>query len=249
MTLIFVLFLGLAVGSFLNVCIFRIPESLSIVSPPSRCPKCLKEIRFYDNIPVFSYLILRGKCRFCNEPISFRYPMIEIMTAMFAVCVVLKYGVSIQALVYFLFIATLIVITFIDMDHQIIPDVLSIPGIFIFFAAAVLIDKNVFVDSLIGILSGGGILLIIAWLYKAVAKREGMGGGDIKLISMIGALLGWKGVLVTVFISSVVGTLTGLVVMLYTRADMKLAIPFGPFLAIGAICFLFFGDTILAWYL
>jgi leader peptidase (prepilin peptidase)/N-methyltransferase len=170
------------------------------------------------------------------------------MTGMFAVGVVIKFGFGFQSLVYFLFIATLIVITFIDLDYQIIPDIISIPGIFIFFGGALVIGTIGVGESILGIILGGGLLLAIAWIYKIIAKREGMGGGDVKLLAMIGALIGWKGVLVTVFISSVVGTLAGFLVMLHTRKNIKLAIPYGPFLAIGAICYLFFGDIIINWY-
>lgn len=239
---------GLCIGSFLNVCIFRLPISKSVVRPRSMCPKCGYMIRSYDNIPVLSYLMLGGKCRQCREAISFRYPMVEIISGLFAVAAVYKFGLTPEAIVYYVFIACLLVITFIDIDHRIIPDMITLPGIPIFFLASFALPDMTYIDSLLGLLSGGGSLYLVAWTYQALAKKEGMGGGDIKLLAMMGVLIGWKGVLFTIFVSSLVGTLIGLAVMLYTRANMKLAVPFGPFLAVGAVSYIFFGNEIIAWY-
>jgi len=239
---------GLCIGSFLNVCIHRIPASQSIVFPGSACPRCAAPIRFYDNIPVLSYLWLLGKCRQCKSPISVRYPLVELLTGLFALAVYAKFGLSLAALVYFVFIAVLILITFIDLDHRIIPDVLSLPGIAVFFLAGLALPNIHWLDSLLGILVGGGSLYLVALVYYLLTRKEGMGGGDIKLLAMIGALVGWKGVLFTIFVSSAVGTVAGLGVMLFTRQNLKLAIPFGPFLAIGAATYLFFGSRVLSWY-
>ncbi len=240
---------GTCIGSFLNVCIYRLPASKSIVHPRSMCPECKNMIRSYDNIPILSYLLLKGKCRYCDAVISFRYPLIEIITGAFSLCVFLKFGLTLEGLIYFAFIASLIVITFIDLDHRIIPDVISLPGIPIFFAASFALPSVTYIDSLIGILTGGGSLFLVAWIYNLITKKEGMGGGDIKLLAMIGALVGWKGVLFTIFVSSAVGTLSGIAVMLQTKKNMKLAIPFGPFLAIGAVLYIFYGSRLIYWYL
>jgi leader peptidase (prepilin peptidase)/N-methyltransferase len=247
--IIIVFVFGLCVGSFLNVCIYRIPESKSIVYPGSMCPRCGVGIRFYDNIPLLSYLVLKGRCRNCRTPISIRYPLIEMLSASLAAAVLLKYGLTLEAAITYGFVAVLIVITFIDIDHRIIPDVISIPGIAAFFLAALLLPSVTWLDSLIGIVAGGGSLFLVAWLYHLITRKEGMGGGDIKLLAMIGAMIGWKGVLFTIFVSSATGTVVGLVVMLVKRQNMKLAVPFGPFLAFGAVAYLFYGPQVIEWYL
>ena len=239
---------GLCIGSFLNVCIYRIPESKSIVHPGSTCPSCGTPIRVYDNIPVLSYVALRGKCRHCKASISFRYPVVELLSGLFAVGTVLKYGITFEAAVYYAFIAALLAITFIDIDHQIIPDVITLPGIPVFFAASFVLPNITLVESVIGILIGGGSLFLVAWLYHLVTKKEGMGGGDIKLLSMMGAVIGWKGVLFTIFVASAIGTICGILIILKARKTMKLAVPFGPFLAIGGIAYIFFGPQFISWY-
>jgi len=183
---IFAFIFGAAVGSFLNVCIFRLPERQSIIKPGSHCPNCLKPLRFYDNIPFISFLLLRGKCRDCGEKISWRYPGVEFLTAVLAAMLFLKFGLTVKFFVFFLFISVLIVITFIDLDHQIIPDILTLPGIPLFFLAAVFLVKVPWLDALLGLIIGGGTLLVIALAYEFISKREGMGGGDIKLLAMIG---------------------------------------------------------------
>jgi leader peptidase (prepilin peptidase) / N-methyltransferase len=240
---------GLITGSFLNVCIFRLPESKSIVRPRSMCPGCNSFIKYYDNIPVLSYILLGGKCRHCNMPISLRYPVVELLSGLTALAVFMKFGLSSEGLVYFTFISALIVITFIDIDHRIIPDVISLPGIPAgFLAASFLMPSMSWKASLIGILAGGGSLLAVAWIYSLITKKEGMGGGDIKLLAMIGAFIGLKGVLFTIFAASAIGTIAGIAVMLKSGKGMKLAVPFGPFLSVGAILYIFFGPDIISWY-
>ncbi len=246
--LLLIFIFGLCIGSFLNVCIYRIPESKSIVSPGSMCPGCGNPIKFYDNIPVLSYMVLRAKCRNCNAHISLRYPLVEILTGFFALSVFIKFGANIEAPVYFIFIATLLVIAFIDIDHRIIPDLISLPGIVIFFIASLTISTISIKDSLIGIVAGGGILFLIAECYWRITGKEGMGGGDVKLLAMIGALIGWQGVLFTIFASSLIGTIIGTIVMLIQGKNLKLAIPFGPFLSIGAVVYVFFGNEFINWY-
>jgi leader peptidase (prepilin peptidase)/N-methyltransferase len=240
---------GLCIGSFLNVCIYRLPSSMSIVNPSrSICPQCKSAISFYDNIPVFSYLWLKGRCRHCQAPISLRYPLVELMTGIIAVDVFFMFGPTIAGSIYFIFISSLLVITFIDIDHKIIPDVISLPGIPIGLAASFVLPAMTFKTALLGILAGGGSLWIVAWTYSLITRKEGMGGGDIKLLAMIGAFIGWKGVVFTIFAASVAGTVLGMIVMLVKGKDLKYAIPFGPFLSIGAMSYLFFGEKVLSWY-
>lgn len=250
MTVNIIIFIfGLCIGSFMNVCIYRIPLSKSIVTPRSMCPGCNRLISAYDNIPVISYIILMGKCRNCGIPISFRYPVVEIISGLTALAVFMRFGISVEGLVYFAFISALIVITFIDIDHGIIPDTISLPGIPIgFLLASFVLPSMNYKLSLAGLLAGGGSLLAVAWVYNLITKKEGMGGGDIKLLAMIGAFIGWKGVLFTIFVASASGTLVGIAVMLKTQKGMKLAVPFGPFLSIGAISYIFFGTALITWY-
>jgi len=240
---------GICIGSFLNVCIFRLPEGRSIVHPASACMACARPIRWYDNIPVLSYILLRGRCRRCGSRFSVRYPLVELMTGLLAAALCRRFGCSFEAGVYFVFAAALTVVTFIDIDHRIIPDIITLPGIPLGLAAAFGPTQLGWPDALFGILCGGGSLLAVAWLYRLMTGKEGMGGGDIKLLAMIGAFVGWKGVLLTIFTASAVGTFTGLLLMVRLKKNMKLAIPFGPFLAIGAMLHLFFGEAIIAWYL
>ena len=245
---IYAFIIGICVGSFLNVCIYRLPAGLSIVRPRSKCPECGNLIAFYDNIPLLSYLWLKGRCRHCRIRIGLRYPTVELLGGLFALASYLKFGLSVDAIIYFAFIACMLVVTFIDLDHRIIPDVITLPGIPIFFAASFALPSIDFKAALLGILAGGGSLFLVAWIYSLITKKEGMGGGDIKLLAMMGGLVGWQGVAFTIFVSSLVGTLSGFVVMLHSRKDMKLAIPFGPFLAIGAITYIFFGTHLINWY-
>ncbi|PID40072.1 MAG: prepilin peptidase [Proteobacteria bacterium] len=239
---------GACIGSFLNVCIYRIPASVSIVHPGSSCPRCRTMLAFYDNIPIISYLLLLGKCRTCKAPISIRYPLVEMTTGLFAMACTMVFGLSVHALAAFAFIATLLVVSFIDLDHRIIPDVISLPGIPIFFLAALAVPTITWQASALGIVAGGGSLYAVAWGYQSITGREGMGGGDIKLLAMIGAMIGWQGILFTLFAASAIGTMVGLLLMIRSGKGMQLAIPFGPFLATGAIIYLFFGKALIAWY-
>jgi leader peptidase (prepilin peptidase)/N-methyltransferase len=241
---IFFFALGAAVGSFLNVLIHRLPEEQSIVFPASHCPVCGHAIRFYDNIPLVSYLLLKGRCRDCGESISARYPLVEGLTAFVSLLIFWKYGPSAQYLCVFAFVCALITITFIDLDHQIIPDVISLPGIPVFFLAAVFVMNLRFLDAFLGILIGGGVLFCVAFFYELITKREGMGGGDIKLLAMIGAFLGWQSLLFVLLVSSFAGALVGVAVMIVKGRDMKYAVPFGPFLSMGAVAYLFFGPDL-----
>jgi leader peptidase (prepilin peptidase)/N-methyltransferase len=311
---------GAVVGSFLNVCICRLPKEESVVFPPSHCPQCDYRIRWYDNIPIASYLVLRGKCRSCGTRISLQYPLVELLNGLLTVFLFLRFGTTPTFLVLFVFCAALVVITFIDLEHQIIPDVISVPGILVGYLASLFVPvytREVFLtgvtsglgsllillsgyrwlshreddagmlkqlvllilfavpaglavwhyspvrhyhswtdplagswtDSLLGILVGGGSLLLVACAYEAITKKEGMGGGDIKLLAMMGAFLGWRAIPFIIFASSLVGSVIGITVMLLQKKDAKLALPFGPFLAFGAVLYIFYGRQIIQWYL
>ena len=246
--IVFSFIIGACIGSFLNVCIYRIPAALSIVHPGSSCPRCKTMIPFYDNIPILSYLLLMGKCRSCGASIAIRYPFVELLGGLFALACTLSFGPTIHGLVVFVFIATLTVVTFIDLDHRIIPDSISLPGIPLFFLAALAVPTVTWRASAIGIVAGGGSLFAVAWVYQLITGREGMGGGDIKLLAMIGAMIGWQGILFTLFAASAIGTIVGLLAMIRSGKGMKLAIPFGPFLAMGAIIYVFFGEALILWY-
>ncbi|MEN8243716.1 MAG: A24 family peptidase [Thermodesulfobacteriota bacterium] len=239
---------GICIGSFLNVCIFRLPAGKSIVHPPSSCPGCGTAIKFYDNIPLLSYIILRGRCRHCHSHIAFRYTLVELFGGLMAMCVYVKFGPGIEGIIYYGFIAALLVVTFIDIDHRIIPDVISLPGVVLGFAASFIMPSLNWTDSLLGLLVGGGSLYAVAWGYELITGKEGMGGGDIKLLAMIGAFIGWQGVLLTIFLGSAIGTLVGMIAMLKERQNMKMRIPFGPFLALGAVISIFFGNELILWY-
>ena len=240
---------GAIVGSFLNVCIYRIPKGESIIFPGSHCPHCHRLIPFYDNIPLVSYLLLRAKCRYCHGPISLQYPLVEGVTALCSFLLLTRFGISWSYLFYFSFIASLIVITVIDLYHQIIPDVISLPGIGVGLIASFILPQPTFLNSLIGVLLGGGSLFLVATFYHWLFKREGMGGGDVKLLAMIGAFLGWKAVILTILLGSLVGSVIGVIVMVIKGKDFKYAIPFGPFLSLGAALSLFYGENLIRWYL
>ena len=247
------LLFGASVGSFLNVVIHRLPIGESLISPPSRCPGCRKGIAWHDNLPVVGWLVLRGRCRTCNAPISPRYPIVEGVTALVALALVTAHGPGLEFAGAFYFACTLIALTYIDLDHQILPDRLTLPGIAIGLVIAAAAPPGTWPTPLptafVGALVGGGILWLVAWTYHLVTGREGMGGGDVKLLAMIGAFLGWKGVLLTLLLSSFIGSVIGVGLMLRHRADGRLAIPFGPFLALGAMVTLFWGDRIVRWYM
>ncbi len=247
--LIFSFIFGTCIGSFLNVCIYRIPRNKSIVFPGSFCPLCGQNIPFYLNIPVLSYILIRGRCSNCKAGISIKYPLVEIITGLAAVFSVVKFNLSLEAGFWFVFISVLIVISFIDFDLQIIPDIISIPGIFVFSLSIFLVPGMTLKNAVLGVLAGGGSLYIVALTYYLIRKEEGMGGGDIKLLAMMGAATGWKGILFIIFTASLLGTIAGLFIMIMTRFnDTKLRIPFGPFLSAGAVLYVFYGTYLINWY-
>jgi leader peptidase (prepilin peptidase)/N-methyltransferase len=236
--------LGLCVGSFLNVVIARVPEGRSIVGPASACPHCTTPIAWYDNIPLLSFVLLRARCRKCGAPISWRYPTVELVTGLLFVLALAERGLTIDLIPALLLVSGLVAITGIDLDHQLIPDAISLPGIVVGLVVSTVTGRPGWLDSLIGVLVGGGIFLLII-----VASRGGMGGGDMKLGAMLGAFLGWKLVLVAILIAILAGGAFAIVVLLLRRKGRKDAVPFGPFLALGGLVSLFWGKEVLAWYL
>ncbi|MFP6664873.1 MAG: A24 family peptidase [Deltaproteobacteria bacterium] len=248
-----VVLLGAMLGSFLNVVIYRVPCGESIVHPRSHCPGCGHILAAWENIPVLSWVLLRARCRGCGNAISPRYPIVEILCGLLAWALYRRFGPTPEFLGFAIFSYLLVALTYIDLDHQLLPDRLTLPGLGVGLLAAPLIHRAqplpAFGDAALGALVGGGILYLVAWSYEKATGREGMGGGDIKFLAMIGAFLGWQGVLLTLFLGSIVGSVIGVATMVARREDTKLALPFGPFLAIGALVTLFQGDAILAWYL
>ncbi len=239
---------GLALGSFLNVCIYRIPLKESVISPPSKCPQCGKRIKFYDNIPLLSFILLSGKCRYCNNPISWRYPIIETITGLLSIALFIRYGLSFQYFILLFFAMALVTISFIDLDHQIIPNIISLPGILAGLVVSIVFEHVLWLDSFIGIIVGGGALYLIGWGYEFITGKEGIGGGDVKLLAMIGAWLGWRPLALIVLMSSLVGIIIGSVFLLMSGKGLRSRIPFGPFLSIGSLLYLFFGRELTSWY-
>ena len=241
--------LGAIFGSFGNVVIYRLPKDLSVVLPRSHCYSCKTPIKWYDNIPILSWFILRGKCRHCGAKFSFRYPLVELITAVLF-CLSYHYaGLTWSLLEYLLFIFGLVVCTFIDLDHMILPDEFTLSGIVIGLVGAALNPQREFLDALYGVLMGGGFLWGLAYVYYLLTKQEGMGGGDIKLLAWIGALLGWKAIPFVIMTSAIIGSVVGLIAARKQKAGLKTVIPFGPYLALAAVIYLFGGQTIAYWYL
>jgi len=238
---------GLVVGSFLNVCIHRIPRDESIVWPGSRCPACGAPIRWFDNIPVLSYFVLAGRCRRCRARIAVKYPLVELATMGLFLAHYWMLGAQPLLVVRLLFSAALIVLFVIDLEHQILPNRITLPGIAVGFVASLGLWPG-WRDSLLGILLGGGILWAIAEAYFRVRREEGLGMGDVKMLAMIGAFLGWQQVLVTLVLSSAAGALVGVALMAAGRGTMKYALPFGTFLALGAVASSLVGSDLVAWY-
>lgn len=237
--------LGAIVGSFLNVVILRLPDDKqSIVFPASHCPACHNSLAWYENIPLLSFLFLRGKCSSCHHKISFQYPVVELLMATLSVALYYRFGLSFTTFGFFIFCAALLVIIWIDLHHQIIPDAISLPGIAIGFLFSFINDFVSWQESLIGLIIGGGVLYLISLLYFLLRKQEGMGGGDIKLLAMLGAFLGFKSLPFIVFASSISGAIIGLAAILIQKKEKSTRIPFGPFLSLAALTYLFFRDTI-----
>ncbi len=244
---LFYLGFGAIVGSFLGTVIVRIPKEESVATPRSHCRHCGKTLLWYDLIPILSYLFLLGRCRFCKKSISIEYFIVEVITAIMAMRNFQEFGFRPQGFSYFIFISSLIVITFIDIHHRIIPDIISIGGTIFGFLLSFYFLNISYWESLMGLLIGGGLLYAIAYTYYKFTKREGMGGGDIKLSAMIGAFLGYKAILLVFLLSSILGSLWGLSMICFKKQNLQYALPFGPFLAAGAVVTLFYQDLLFYW--
>ena len=252
--------LGCLIGSFLNVCICRIPKGESVVKPRSKCPKCGNAIAWYDNFPIVSWLILGAKCRNCGLTISWQYPLVEAITGVLFFAVYWRFGLTPATPVYMLLVAGLVMTTFIDLTDWTIPDEVTLPGIPIgiacslaamFFPTTGFLVKDVF-DSLIGVVLGGGILYLLDKITVLLIKKRGMGFGDVKLLAMLGAFMGWKGVVAIIILSSLIGSIIGItVVFLQKRKGIEEEahyLPFGPYLVLGGLLYLFFGASLLTAY-
>ena len=240
--------LGLCVGSFLNVVIARVPAGSNIAYPGSACPRCGTAIRWYDNIPVLSYILLRGRCRGCQKTISWRYPFVELTCSALFTAAYLRFGSGTQLVAALVLLSTLVAITGIDVDHQIIPDVLSLPGIALGLVVSLVPSGIGWRDSVLGTLLGGGVFIVIIVASGVILGQPGMGVGDVKLGAMLGAFLGWKLVLLSILLSVLIGGPLAATLLATGRKGRKDPLPFGPFLAVGAVISLFCGDAVLAWY-
>jgi leader peptidase (prepilin peptidase) / N-methyltransferase len=238
-------------GSFLNVVILRVPLGESIVSPGSRCPKCRQPIRFYDNVPILSFIILGGRCRDCGAPISWRYPLIEFISACLSLGLYYKFGFTPAYLILFAFCASMLIIFWIDLDHMIIPDTISLGGLIVGVVATVfgIIPGMTWKMSVIGLMFGALVLYIPAVVYEKLRGIEGLGGGDVKLLAMIGAFCGPYGALFVLIVSSLVGSLAGILNMAFRGGSSTTPIPFGPFLASAAVLYVFAGQIIIQQFL
>jgi len=260
---VFIFIFGSLIGSFLNVCIYRMPLGESVVRPRSHCTKCKKMIPWYDNVPFISYILLGGRCRFCKSRISPRYFLVEFLTAGFFLLFYILYGFSYPALMYIVFICGLIVATFVDIAHRIIPDQISIGGIVVGLLFSLLksylqptaYELRPIWDSLIGVIAGGGIIYLTAFLFDLVyfkmlkkgpvdGETTSMGGGDVKFLAMIGAFLGWKAAILTFFLAPFFAAVIG-VINLITKKEHT--IPYGPFLSLAAVACMFWTSQILRW--
>ncbi|MGH9239085.1 MAG: prepilin peptidase [Vicinamibacterales bacterium] len=239
--------LGLIVGSFLNVCIYRLPRRESVNWPGSHCTACNRPLSWYENVPIISWLVLRGRCRTCGERISVVYPLVELITGVLFVAGYAIYGWTPMLAVRLAFGCAMVVLFAIDLRHHLLPNVITVPGIVIGFLLSLFLPPG-WKASLIGLIAGGGVLFAIAEGYYRLRGVEGLGMGDVKMLSMIGAFLGWKLMLVTLILGSFAGSLIGVGVIALGRGGMKAALPFGTFLAVGALTAAVVGDPLVEWY-
>ena len=246
---IFAFLFGTVVGSFLNVCIARIPKEQSVIVPGSRCPACQAPIRALDNIPLLSFAILRGRCRSCQHPISWRYPVVEALTGILFALTVARFGVTLQTAFLFTFLSGLVSVSFIDLDHQIIPNAITLPGIPLGLLAGLLLGQPPLLDRLMGALAGAGFLYLVLLYGGVLLGQEAMGEGDLNLIALVGAFLGWRAVVITILVGCLVGSVVGIGLIGMRRLGRRQHMPFGPFLALGAVVALFSGEWLITWYL
>jgi leader peptidase (prepilin peptidase)/N-methyltransferase len=241
-------FFGAVVGSFLNVCIYRLPRHESVAWPGSHCPTCSHAIAWYDNIPILSYVALGGRCRQCGVRIPLQYPAVEILNALGYVSLLGFFGLTWSTAVYLGLYSALLVVAGTDLSHKIIPNAITFPGIVLGLISAGTILPLGLVNGIIGLVVGGGILWLLAWASPYLFGKEGMGGGDIKLLAMIGAFLGWKPAVMTIMLGSFLGSVVGVTLIASKAIKREDYIPFGPFLVCGALISLFFGQSLLDWY-
>jgi leader peptidase (prepilin peptidase) / N-methyltransferase len=260
---LFVIAFGLVIGSFLNVLIHRVPLGKSVVRPSSRCPGCHESIRPWHNVPVVSFLLLRGKCAYCGRPISWRYPLVELSTALLFFLLFTKYGFSAPFVINAVLVSLVLVLMLIDLSHRLLPNVITFPGM-LFGLAVSPLQSNVFfhtdvqapyspeplnyIYSAVGIVLGGGILLVVAKVYLMLRKIEGLGLGDVKMMAMVGAFLGWRYAWLSIFLGSFLGALIGSVYIYLWQRGSRYELPFGSFLGIGAISCTLWGPDLVAWY-
>ncbi len=241
--------LGLLFGSFLNVCIYRLPLGQSIVWPSSHCPECKTKIKSWDNIPVISYLFLRGKCRSCKSKISLRYPVVEILTGILFCALFIKFGFSTDVIVFLLLAALLVVISFIDIEYKLILNKITIPGLIIGAALTWQLSSQSLFQIAIGMILGGGLLVAVAILGRGMFGKESMGMGDVKMAAMIGAFVGAQGITLSLFLGFIIAGIFSSIGIALKKMKRTSYIPFGPFIALGTIVYIFFGEQIINWYL
>ncbi len=247
---IFIVLLGLAIGSFLNVVIYRTPRNEKFWQGRSVCPQCRQQLKWYHNIPLFSFIFLRGRCAFCGERISWRYPLVELLNALCYLYFFWEYGWSLPLAVFAFLSSALLTVFFIDLDFKIIPDIITLPGMLAGLAVSFLPGGIGIVQAGLGLLVGGGSLFIIALLGDWLFKKESMGGGDIKLAAMLGAFLGWQKVLLVFISSAAIGLVVSVVMMAFSaRMRRERIIPFGPFIATAAMIAVVWGDRIISFYI
>jgi leader peptidase (prepilin peptidase)/N-methyltransferase len=249
-SLVIIVLFGLCIGSFLNVCIYRLPRQASLFWPPSHCPKCLSTLKVWENIPLLSYLILRGRCSWCNAQISVHYPVVEAMTAALSVLLWQKFGLTPKFFLYLSFFSAMIANSFIDLEHYLLMDALIIPWLFLGIICSLIGVLPIGgVSSILGALIGAGSLSILVFLSPLIFKKEGMGIGDVKLAASAGAFLGWKGVVLALLFSFILGAGAGLLLVGLGKKRAKDYIPFGPCLCVGCFLSFLFADSIISWYL
>lgn len=247
--IIIIILFGLVWGSFLNVVIYRVPLGISIVHPPSSCPHCKKRIKFYDNIPVFSYLLLSGKCRYCKAKISISYFLVEVLTPLSFLVLYSQYTLSVHFFASCIFTSALISLGFIDFYHQILPDEITFSGLALALVYSLFRKDLTLTQSLVGTVVGAGFLLLLYGAYFLFRKKEGLGMGDVTMMLMIGAFLGWKQTLFTLILASFTGALVGICFIFFKKKDLQYSLPFGTFLAPAAFVALIWGERIINAYL
>ena len=241
---IIIIILGLIIGSFLNVVIYRLPLKKSIIFPSSHCPNCETKLKYYDLIPVFSFIFSKGRCRYCEEKIPIQYPIVELLTGLLFLLAFLNYGLASEFIIFIILISSLIVVSFIDIKYQIIPNKITFSFISLGLLFSLIFDHISFINSLLGLVIPAGLLLLIAFIYK-----KGMGIGDVKLIGMIGVFIGWQYALISIFIGALLGSIYGIYMMLTDKMTRKTRIPFGPFISLGAVIMILYGNILINWYI